>query len=212
MTTETMNVHKALSERKILEKSIDGDIKNGIYCIANKHSNVKIAGVSIDEFKSMMQGDYDKVTSKIIRYNALNRAITLSNAQTMVNIGGVDYTVAEAIAMKNHGMEYYKTLLTQLSHQYQKEQFNIQQATNTLDAKADKYIIDMYGGSEKNQKNEYVEQARAEYIKQNSYDFVDVIGIVDRIEELKKRIDDFMSEVDAAISTSNAITIITFSY
>lgn len=212
MTTETMNVHKALSERKMLEKRLSSDISTGIYCVANRHSNQKIAGVSIEEFKQQMQGDYDKVVNEIIRYNALNKAIILSNAQTIVEINGEKYTVAEAIAMKNHGMTYNTELLKELQRQYRKEKLIIKEVEDSIGVKADKYIVDMYGNSEKNQKNEYVTQAREEYVKQNSYDFVDVIGILDKITDLFKNIDSFMSEVDAVLSTSNAVTMITFTY
>lgn len=212
MTTETMNVHKALSERKMLEKRLGSDISTGIYCVANKHSNQKIAGVSIEEFKQHMQSDYDKVVNEIIRYNALNKAITLSNAQTIVEINGEKYTVAEAIAMKNHGMTYNTALLKELQHQNRKEQAIIKEIENTLGARADKYIVDMYGNSEKNQKNEHITQAREEYMKQNSYDFVDAIDILDKIISLSQNIDAFMSEVDAVLSTSNAVTMVTFTY
>lgn len=38
MTTETMSIHKALAELKILDGRIKKEIQNGSYCAANKHS------------------------------------------------------------------------------------------------------------------------------------------------------------------------------
>ena len=55
MTTEKMTVHKALAELKIVDDRIVSAINSGTYCIANKHSNDKIKGVSLDEYKKTMR-------------------------------------------------------------------------------------------------------------------------------------------------------------
>jgi hypothetical protein len=54
MTTEKMTVHKALAELKIIGSRIDSAISTGNYVRANKHSNEKINGVSVDDFKKQM--------------------------------------------------------------------------------------------------------------------------------------------------------------
>lgn len=213
MTTEKMSVHKALAELKTMDKRITDAVNNGKYCIANKHSNTKISGISIPEFRVKMIGDYDRVTSLIARRNAMKRALVLSNAKTMVTINGSEYTVAEAIEMKNHGIEYDQYLMAELKKQYQKEQnVIIMRNGDELDKKAEKYIVDMYGANEDVKKNENITQAKKEYIEQNSYDFIDEIKIVDKIRELEERISAFVAEVDAALSVSNALTEIEFSY
>ena len=111
MTKETMSVHKALSELKIMESRITNAIGTGIYCIENKHSNEKIKGVLIDDYKKVMHGNYDKATDLIKRYNAIKKAVVLSNAKTTVMIGEKEYTVAEAIYMNNHGVQFDELLL-----------------------------------------------------------------------------------------------------
>ena len=59
MTTEKMTVHKALAELKIVDDRIVSAINGGTYCVANKHSNDKIKGISLEEYKKTMQGCYD---------------------------------------------------------------------------------------------------------------------------------------------------------
>ena len=125
MTKETMSVHKALSELKIMENRITNAIGTGTYCIENKHSNEKIKGVLIDDYKKVMQGNYDKATDLIKRYNAIKKAVVLSNAKTTVMIGEKEYTVAEAIYMNNHGVQFDELLLLELRQQYQKAQAKI---------------------------------------------------------------------------------------
>lgn len=212
-TTEKLTVHKALAELKTMNKRIIDAVDDGRYCIANKHSNTKISGISIAEYKTKMQGDYDRATALITRRNAMKRALVLSNAKTMVKIHDREYTVAEAIEMKNHGVEYEQYLLAELKKQYQREQ-NIIMMKNgdELERKVEKYIVEMYGSNEDAKKGENAIQARKEYIEQHSYDFIDEIKIVDKIRELEERISAFVSEVDAALSVSNALTEIEFSY
>src|SRR5699024_6678122 len=105
MMTETMTIHKALAELKVLESRIMKTVGDGTYCVANKHSNEKINGVSVEDYKKVMQGAYDKAVDFITRYKAIKKAVTLSNAKTIIKIGEEEYTVAEAIWMKNHGVE-----------------------------------------------------------------------------------------------------------
>lgn len=45
MTRETMTVHKALSELKLLDDRINKAVTTSIFCAPNKHSNEKIGGV-----------------------------------------------------------------------------------------------------------------------------------------------------------------------
>lgn len=61
MTREKMTIHKALAELKIMDARIKGAINNVTYYIANKHSNEKINGVPLDEYKKNIQSGYDKV-------------------------------------------------------------------------------------------------------------------------------------------------------
>lgn len=111
MTTETITVHKALAELKLLDIRIEKVIAEGVYCVANKHSNDKIGGVPLDDYIKIMQGGYDRATDLINRRKAIKRAVVLSNAVTKVSVAGNEYTVAEAIEMKNHGVEFEKLLL-----------------------------------------------------------------------------------------------------
>ena len=105
MTTEKMTVHKALAELKVIDSRISKAINEGAYVVANKHSNEKIHGKTINDFKEYMKSCHNKVTDLINRRNAIKRAVVLSNATTKIKVGNDEYTVAEAIEMKNHGME-----------------------------------------------------------------------------------------------------------
>ena len=111
MTTEKMTIHKALAELKIIGDRINSSISTATFIKANKHSNEKINGVSIEDFRKQIQGSWDKSNDLIKRRNAIKRAVVLSNATTKVKVGIEEFTVAEAIEMKNTGMQFKKELL-----------------------------------------------------------------------------------------------------
>lgn len=213
MTTERMSIHKALAEIKVLDNRIIDAITDGTYCVANKHSNDKIKGVTIDEYKKVMQGYYDKANDLISRNNAIKKAVTLSNAVTKVKINGVEYTVAEAIWMKNHGIEFKEEMRDILKRQYNKAQAEIiAHNGDDLDKRAEQYVIGLYGSKEGKIDTEAFEKTKKEFIKANQYDLVDPISILEKIEQLEEEISKFKSEVDATLSESNAVTEIEITY
>ena len=212
-TTETMTIHKALSELKILNKRISDSIHEGVYCIANKHSNEKVKGVCIEDYKKIMTGCYDKANDLIKRADAIKRAVVTSNACTKVTIAGTEYTVSEAIYMKDTGIEYKKMMLADMKKQYNEAQKTILLNNGIeLDRRAENYVIGLYGGGEKKVASEEMEKVKKAFIKANEYDLVDPINILDKIDCLENEINSFIADVDGALSTSNAITQITIEY
>lgn len=212
MNTETMTIHRALSELKTLDARILKTINSTEFCAANKHNNTKINGVSISDFSETIKNNFKSIKTLINRRNALKRAIALSNAETEVEIGGKKYKIAEAIEMKNHGIENFRHLLTSIRISRGNAQNVIDKYNGeNLEKKANEYVIGLYGSKEKASSAE-AEVTRKAYIEANSYDFIDPINTIKTEKELETIIDSFTAEVDAALSTSNAITVITFSY
>lgn len=217
MTNEKMTVHKALAELKIIDDRINNAIVSGTYVIANKHSNTKIHGMTIDDFKTSMKSDFQKVSDLIARRNAIKRAVVASNAVTKVKVGDVEYTVAEAIEMKNHGMEFKNTLKMYIERQYTnaKNEFD-KNSGDSLERRAENYVLSVIQAQPKDSKmavdSDAMKNLRAQYIKDNTYDIIDPIGVKDVIEKLDNEISGFITEVDAALSVSNALTVLDIEY
>lgn len=213
MTSENMTVHKALAELKLLDSRIEKAIAEGIYCVANKHSNDKINGMPLDDYIKTMQGRYDKAVDLINRRKAIKRAVVLSNAVTKVTVAGVEYTVAEAIEMKNHGVEFDKLLMVHMQNHYNKSQITIKNENGKeLEERAEQYVAAIYGQKEGKTNTADIEKVKADFLDSNSYELVDPLNVLEKIEDLEKRINDFMAEVDSALSVSNALTEITIEY
>lgn len=216
MTKEKMTVHEGLAELKILAARIEKEIASSTYVNSNKHANTKIDGMSVAEYTEDMKSAYQKVTDLIKRRNAIKRAITKSNAVTEVTLTKADgstvtMTVAELIEYKNVGIQFTERLVNTITRQYNTVTAFIKRQNDLVNETADKYVTGLYGGKD-NVNNEVAEATRQSYIEANSQDLIDPNKILDRINELNAEIDFYNTKVDAALSTSNAVTVIEFEY
>ncbi len=213
MVKERMSIHKALAEIKILNERIMDAIDTGVYCAANKHSNDKIVGFTIEEYKKKIQGSYDKVIDLISRNNAIKKAVSLSNASTKIVVNEKEYTVAEAIWMKQHGIENKEYFLSTLKDALNQVQSVVNEQNSTdLEKRAENYVIGLYGGKEGKVSTETFEKVKADFINSNKYDVIDPIIISDKIESLEDEISKFRAEIDSKLSESNALTMIDIEY
>lgn len=213
MTTETMTIHKALCELKIIDDRIEKARKAMPFVTLAKSEDSVIGGVPRAEYETQIKAAYQSATDLIRRGNAIKRAVVLSNATTNVIINGVSYTVAEAIYMKNHGMTYYQDLLTTLTNQYNTAKAKAStQNGDKLAARADEYIKNIFGDSASKSPSDDIAAARALFVKSQSVSVVDPIDASSEIKKLENLISKFMVEIDSALSVSNATTEITVEY
>lgn len=212
MTKEVMNVHRALAELKIIDSRIKGKILVLTTAVANKANNKKINGESIETFIQQQKEAYQSVVDLIKRRNAIKRAVVLSNAKTMVNIGGVEYTVAEAIEMKNSGIRLQRELLDRLDRVYTAAVNKCNSENTRANDLADEFAKSAVGGEKNTVKTEEYESQRKAYLANNTWSIVDAIYTPGEIKSLEQHINDFMLDVDAVLSSSNANTEIEIEY
>lgn len=213
MTTEKMSVHKALCELKTLDSRITKSIGETKYVFANKHSNNKVNGMSISAYCDEIKAGYQRATDLIKRRDAIKRAVVLSNASTKVTIDGKEYTVAEAIEMKNHGIQMFQSLLKRLEHDNRVARAEANQNNgDMLEIRADEYIKSLYGNTDMKNASEEIKKVRADFISAQTFEIIDPIGITGEMERLEKLINGFMVDIDSALSVSNALTEITIEY
>lgn len=213
MTTEKMTIHKALCELKTLDARIDKAICASTFVIANKHANTKVSGESISDYRNGVKAAYQSACSLIARRDAIKRAVTLSNAVTKVQIDGREYTIAEAIEMKNHGIQMKQKLLDKLDRDNRAARKRADDNNGEhLEMRADEYIKSLYGNVDMKGASEEIKKVRADFIAAQTMELVDPINIATEMEELEKQITTFMVEIDAALSVSNALKEITVEY
>ena len=210
---EQMTVHKALSELKVLDSRIHSEISGCKFVVSNKHSNSKIGGVSIPEFVNGVRETYQSIRTLINRRNGIKRAITRSNAETMVSINGVEYSVAEAIDMKAVGVSYLKELSDTIEHQLTTAQRKADASNGEiLEARTDDYIKTMYQGADMKNLGDEIKKVRDDFVTAQTTEIIDPISAAAEVSAMKKEIDAFLSEIDSALSVSNALTTIEVEY
>lgn len=214
MTKETMNVHKALSELKILDDRIFKSYGNQAFVFANKHANTKVNGVPIEEYKKEIESAFQRTTDLIARRDAIKRAVVQSNAATKVTVAGKEYTVAEAIEAKNHGIPTRREFLRHLVANNDLARKSAERANGSeLEQRADAYIVSMYGKqTDAKGLSDEMRKTREDFIKAQTMEIVDPLRITEIIKKMTDELDAFTVEVDAALSTSNAVTEITVEY
>lgn len=213
MTTEKMTVHEALCELKTLDARIDKAIQGCSFVFANKHANTKVSGLPLSAFCEEVKRHYQSAKDLISRRDAIKRAVTMSNASTKVAIGDKEYTIAEAIEMKNHGIPMLQKLLKKLDSDNQKARRSADNNNGDyLEERADGYVKSLYGNVDMKGASDEIKKVRADFIAAQTTEVVDPIGVVSEMDDLSKRIDGFSVKIDSALSVSNALTEITVTY
>ena len=115
--------------------------------------------------------------------------------------------------MKNHGMDYIKMLMGKLASELDraKRTAEINNGQN-LENRADGYIRNLYGTTDMKTLAAEAVKERTKFIEQHTTELVNPLDVSEKIAALEKQYYDFMTEVDAALSVSNAITEIKISY
>lgn len=213
MNKETMTVHQALSELKVLDKRIRKETAGIAFVVAKKVSMDKVNGVPAARYVDETRDAYRSVRTLINRRNAIKRAVTRSNAETVVNIGGTEYTVAEAIDMKNFGMSYVEEILLRMEAQYKAAAREAElQNGERLEQRADAYVRSLYENADMKNLSDEVRKVRDEFIRSQTAELVDPVHAADEMKKLKDEADRFLVNVDSALSVSNALTSVSVEY
>ena len=210
MTKETMNIHKALCELKILDDRIAKAVSDCPYVGITKTVSKCVGSQTVEDFSESVKDGYKSACDLIKRRQAIKSAVVKSNSKTLVKIGGNEYTIEEAIELKNHGMDGEKRMLRFMASRLVDAESSISRTRAELENKADAFVRDQNGGKES--KTEDALKARQDYIALQDVELVDPLHIREKIKTLDEKISTFMSEVDSALQTSNAQTMITIEY
>lgn len=210
---ETMTVHKALCELKVLGDRIDKEISTLTFLAVCKHSSQKIDGVLVKDYVENTKAKYKSVMTLVNRRNAIKQAVILSNAVTKVNIGGKEYTVAEAIDMKSNGIRYMRDILGKMEGHWTRAQAMAERENGEkLDLRADAYVKSLYEGSDMKNLSKELQELRENFVASQMVDIIDPIDVQKEMQTIKDHIDSFTTEVDSALSVSNALTTIDVEY
>lgn len=199
----SMSITQALPELKLLDKRIENIIDNIYNWTKVNHNNVQI---DVEKHKKDTEAEYQSFQDLIKRRDTIKRAIILSNAQTKVNIGSWEGTVAEAIEYKRsicnkrrliHAM---KNTLSDTRAEYDRIQTNV-------DSRLERLLQSELGKDMKTNP-ETIQALTTTFRNNNKVELLDPLGLADKIKSLESEFDSFETNVDWVLSQSNATTFI----
>lgn len=205
-----MSITRGLAELKLLSSRIERSIIDSSFIVANKKSAKKVNNVyTTAEFINNAKSTYQSITDLIERRKEIKSAIVDANAKTMVTISGKTMTVAEAIERKD-SIKFEKLLLENMIKQYNSSVVLANRQNEMVQTKLDELLLVTFG-KENKQKTSDSEIAMISnpYLEQNEWELINPLSLHEKIESMKKSIEDFETEVDFILSESNTITKIT---
>jgi len=203
-----ISITEALNELKLYDSKTTKAITNATFCGAAKKSSDKVGVVKKEDFDERAKASYQSVTDLISNRNSLKSAIVKSNAVTEVEIDGKVMSVAEAIERKN-SIGYDEMLLNEIKRQYANATATVDKENKKVDNKVDDLLTTLIGkDSDKKLSKEDQEAVEKPYREKNEFEFVDPLGLYNKIQTLEADIDGFKSNVDTVLVLSNATTFI----
>lgn len=206
--TKRMTITEGLVELKLYDNKIRKAITEAHFINIKKKKDNKIGTMLVENYEKKAKESYQSILDMMKNRDAIKRAIVLSNATTYVTINGKTMTVAEAIEKRN-----LNDSIAYLLGKMETSLSNVENALLTknadVDASAEKLLVSYYGkdAAKKVSKEDY-DSVVTPYKEANEYVVVDPLNLRDKYEQLRDETDGFMSNVDSALSISNATTFI----
>ncbi len=193
MSTQTITCTRALS----LLKSLDERINRNLHTLVPVGTEGALQKPTID--KDVTRSEYQSLMDLMQQRNKLKTALIVSNATTMVTIAGETMTRADAITRKT-------TLLPNLISLRDKLKSEYANALNRVET-ANKQIRTTLENSTEKGKNVEAEKA---FYELRELKLCDPLDIQKKLDDLNELIDKFTTDVDEALTVSNATTTVTF--
>lgn len=204
---EKMTIHKALAELKLIDKKLDSAIELFKPCYIQQGEKKLSGTVSVEEFNKTAIADKDSIEALMKRKMAIKCAIIASNAKTIVNIGGNAYTVAEAINKKSiYSIE--EKYIGRMKIQLRNITAELNKLNNSVQDNLQALLEKSFGKDNTKVSKDDVEAISKPFLTMNEWKFVDPLKISDYIVSLENQSLTFYTNVDAALSESNALTSI----
>lgn len=198
-------ITRALAQVKNLDKRIEKKINNlTAITYAKNSSDVVLDGTfTREEFAKNQKAELKSIKDLIALRKQLKSKIVISNANTKVVVGDITYTVAEAIERKN-SIQHEIDLLERLKTRLKLAQAFVNSKNEIIEDNALSIIQSLTG---KDKAIKLGDNSLAQdYVKENLYGLIDPLDINKLIEKMDKDIDTFTTNIDFALSESNAIT------
>lgn len=216
---EKLLVCDALDERDLLRKRIVQAL-SGLKLIAVKRKKDEkiVGGQLVKDFEEDAKASFQSITDLISRYQRLDTAITLANAQTKITTNsGVEMSRAEAISLRktilNKGSgntDFTGTLLEIMRKSIQTANIEFANINQQADRQVETMLLAAVGKDSNKSNMEETVKTVKEFLADTYAEVVDPIGLQKKYEEMSIKYDTLIKELETAIKVSNATTYVEF--
>ncbi|URC22587.1 hypothetical protein KAMAJI_01590 [Serratia phage vB_SmaM-Kamaji] len=210
--SQTFSVTRALATLKSLDAKIERATNNlqvvAITAGIGNSQSVTGSAKSAVEVAEEIRVGYKALQDMIETRNKIKRAVIVSNSSTPVVIGSKTMTVAEAIETKRSIVLETNVLATLRKH-YNAGNSLITKARAEFERKLEDAERNYTGGRDKKISPEDLEMIRAPIIAKGTPELLDPLDVSEKIASMTAEIDEFLLNVDFALSEINAKTDIT---
>jgi hypothetical protein len=203
---------RLLAEMKVIGKQIDKAARMPFIGVQKGTDDeraevIKFAGRKVAEVSKEFKANYDALQSLIARRRKIKSALVISNAVTLVTINGEEMTVAEAIELKST-IELHKQVLANMINQSQIVYSVVETGNQEVNRRIDDQVRASLGKEKsKASESEYKEIA-GPIERTHLHKLIDPNRLAEESKKLMTTIDQFVLEVDFALSESNSRTTI----
>ncbi|MCK9576247.1 MAG: hypothetical protein WC979_02265 [Candidatus Pacearchaeota archaeon] len=202
-----LTIHRALTEIKTIDSRIAKAISE-IQPVGIRQKGKLVYGHTEEaKFVENAKKSYQSVQDLIARKNAIKAAIVLSNSKTIVTVANKEMSVADAITAKGNAA-LTASFIDNLKNRSRQGKSSLEKQNAQIAEKREIFINASLGGDKSKAKPEEITSLSKMFDENNGYEYVDPLNIDDKIAILETELQDFLGEVDAVLSESNAITSI----
>jgi hypothetical protein len=201
-STQEMSITQGLAELKLLTKRINGALGDLQWV------DVRTKMHPVDEEKLRKQADSELQSFLALtkRRDAIKRAIVMKNATTVVKIGSWEGTIAEAIEYKN-SITFKSDLLAKMKSHFREMQEKFEEEKKQVDYRLER-LLQSELGKDVRTNPETITALQTSFRENNKVEFVDPLGLQEKIKALDEEIEGFLANVDWVLSEANGRTMI----
>lgn len=200
-----ISVARALIEIKTLEKRIEKAIENlqplGLMLGQKPEASIQ----SREAFESSARSAFQQIQDLLKRRRAIKNAVVLSNATTVVDIAGEKMTVAEAIERKR-SIALEKHFKSNMWLKHSEKVTELENHNQKIERQLFQLLQATYAKPESEVSAEDYDKIAVPFKANNEASLIDPLHLKSTLHELEREIDAFESEVDIALTESNART------
>lgn len=218
MMEQKMLVTQALDQRDLLVKKICDKIRKASFTETKKHNEEKVMErrVTQKEFEKEARSSYQQIIDLIHWYDKVDQAILRSNAETIIETSYGTMSIANALALRSRlncsnaydsDSNFEGNLMMKLQEELNEKIRVMEQKNKGLQNTAETMRLSILGKDTKT-KDETPLKVVDVYVQENTTELIDPLNVRKKIDELNKRRETILNELDTKIKVSNATTFV----